>query len=137
MHGCICLITPYSYINIYTFFFAEIFDNKFPTSCSLVSKCINIYILRIRTFSTVFLIECTILLSCQPCMGAPVTIFGKSCFSQSVKPALPVSAIVQADFLFPLALHQELGVTPGFLPLTAPLTPFLAHCAAKSSLRNP
>ena len=98
MHGCICLITPYSYINIYTFFFAEIFDNKFPTSCSLVSKCINIYILRIRTFSTVFLIECTILLSCQPCMGAPVTIFGKSCFSQSFR-SLAAPVRVQRYFI--------------------------------------
>lgn len=98
MHGYICLITPYSYINIYTYFFAEIFDNKFQTSCSLVSKCINIYILRIRTFSTVFLIECTILLSCQPCMGVPVTIFVKSCFSQSFR-ILAALVCVQRYFI--------------------------------------
>lgn len=88
----------YKYIHI---FFAEIFDNKFLTSCSLVSKCINIYILRIRTFSTVFLIECTILLSCQPCMGVPVTIFGKSCFSQSFR---SLAALVRVQRYFIVVL---------------------------------
>ena len=48
-------------------------------------KYVKICLLRIRTFSTVFQIGCTILHSCQPCMGVPVTILAKSCSSQAFK----------------------------------------------------